>query len=61
MTELGRWYNFSVVYEEPELKELRFKIWADRKATFSKVVEYLNEMGKLKIEVRDNCIIVFKK
>ncbi len=61
LTELGRWYNFSVVYENPELKELRFKIWVDRKETFSKVVEYLNEMGKLKIEDRNNCIVVFKE
>lgn len=61
LTELGRWYNFSVVYENPELKDLRFKIWVDRKETFSKVVEYLNEMGKLKIEDRNNCIVVFKK
>lgn len=58
MTELGRWYNFTVIYEDLELKELRFQFWADRKDTFRKVLEHLNEMKKLKIEDQGNCIVV---
>lgn len=60
LTELGRWYNFTVIYEVPALKELRFKFWVDRKETFRKVLEHLKEMKKLKIEDRDNCIVVCK-
>lgn len=60
LTELGRWYNFTVTYEDPELKELRFKFWVERKETFRKVLEHLKEMKKLKIEDRDNCIVVCK-
>ncbi len=58
LTELGRWYNFTVIYEDLELKELRFQFWADRKDTFRKVLEHLNEMKKLKIEDQGNCIVV---
>lgn len=60
LTDLGRWYNFTVTYEDPGLKELRFKFWVDRKETFRKVLVHLNEMGKLKIENRNNNIVVFK-
>ena len=61
LTELGRWYNFSVVYESPELKDLRFKVWVDRREVFHQVVEHLNEMGKLRIEDKNDCIVVFNK
>ena len=58
LTELGRWYNFTVIYEDLEVKELRFQFWADRKDAFRKVLEHLNEMKKLKIEDQGNYIVV---
>ena len=58
MDELQRWYDFNVFYSSPELKELRFQFWADRKDAFRKVLEHLNEMKKLKIEDQGNCIVV---
>ena len=56
--QLRRGSHFTVIYEDLELKELRFQFWADRKDTFRKVLEHLNEMKKLKIEDQGNCIVV---
>ena len=56
--ELERWFDFTVFYRNPEVKDYRFKFWANRKDSVEQVLERLNETGKLKIEVRGKTVTV---
>lgn len=58
LDELGRWFDFTVFYRNPEVKEFCFKFWANRKDTVEQVIERLNETGKLKIEVKGKTVTV---
>ena len=58
LSELGRWFDFTVFYQNPEVKDYRFKFWANRKDTVEQVLERLNETGKLQIEVRGKTVTV---
>lgn len=59
LDELGRWFDFTVFYRNPEVKDFRFKFWANRKDTVEQVIERLNGTGKLKIEVSGKTVTVF--
>lgn len=59
LDELGRWFDFTVFYRNPEAKDFRFKFWANRKDTVEQVIGRLNETGKLRIEVTGKTVIVF--
>ena len=58
LSELERWFDFTVFYRNPEVKDYRFKFWANRKDSVEQVLERLNETGKLKIEVRGKTVTV---
>lgn len=58
LDELGRWFDFTVFYSNAEVKDYRFKFWANRKDSVEQVLERLNETGKLKIEVKGKTVVV---
>lgn len=59
LDELGRWFDFTVFYRNPEAKDFRFKFWANRKDTVEQVIGRLNETGKLRMKVTGKTVIVF--
>ena len=59
LSELGRWFDFTVFYRNPEVKDYRFKFWANRKDSVEQLLERLNETGKLKMEIRGKTVTVF--
>lgn len=61
LDELGRWFNFSVFYQNELAKDYRFKLWAGRKESPEKLVERLNETGKLNVQWKDGSVIVSDK
>lgn len=63
MKEISRWYNVKVVFSQPEIRNLRFKFWADRKQTFEEAVSMLNQTGKISIIMAssDKAIIIANK
>ena len=58
LSELGRWFDFTVFYRNPEVKDYRFKFWANRKDSVEQLLERLNETGKLKMEIRGKTVTV---
>lgn len=58
LDELGRWFDFTVFYTNEEVKDYRFKFWANRKDSVEQVLARLNETGKLKIEVKGKTVVV---
>ena len=58
LDELGRWFDFTVFYANEEVKDYRFKFWANRKDSVEQVLARLNETGKLKIEVKGKTVVV---
>lgn len=62
MKEISRWYNVKVIFSQPEIRNLRFKFWADRKQTFEEAVSMLNQTGKVSIVMAssDKAVITAK-
>lgn len=61
LEELGDWFDFTVSYEDPALKDYRFKFWANRKDSPINVVERLNNLSELDIVWKEGRVIVSKK
>lgn len=63
LNELGRWFDFTVFYQNPEVKSYRFKFWANRKDTPEEIMERLNETGKLHVRFNGEecrCLVVIE-
>ena len=58
LEELGRWYDFSVRYENESLKILRFKFWAGRYEPLERMLAHLNEMHRASVTISGNCVFV---
>lgn len=58
LNELGRWFDFTVFYQNPEVKSYRFKFWANRKDTPEEIMERLNETGKLHVRFNGESVVV---
>lgn len=58
LEELGRWYDFTVRYEDESLKALRFKFWAGRYEPLVRMLAHLNEMHRAEVIQTDSCIYV---
>lgn len=58
LEELGRWYDFTVRYEDESLKALRFKFWAGRYEPLEQVLAHLNEMHRAVLTRAGSCISV---
>jgi len=59
-TDLSRWYNISVDYENEDLKSLRFSIDVRRYNKFSEILEIINLTKKVKLKINENQITVLK-
>ena len=58
MTELGRWYNKTVVFEDPAQLDLRLHFVAERSQTLPQIINSLCEMDGVDIELGANDITV---
>lgn len=58
LDELGRWYDFSVFYENPGVKDMRFKFWVNREEPPEKLVERLGELDSLVVRWNGESLIV---
>lgn len=58
LNELGRWFDFTVFYLNPEVKNYRFKFWANRKDTPKEIMERLNGTGKLHVRFNGESVVV---
>ena len=61
LDELGRWYDFSVFYENPSVKDMRFKFWVNREEPPEKLVERLRELGILEVRWNGKSLVVSVK
>ena len=58
LSELGRWYDFTVFFQNPDTKDYRFKFWADRKEDFESVISRLSETATVTLLINDRSVIV---
>lgn len=58
LDELGEWFGFTVFYQDPEVKDYRYRFWANRKDSKEKILDYLRGIGKLQIELKEDSVIV---
>ena len=58
LSELGRWYDFTVFFQNPATKDYRFKFWADRKEDFESVINRLSETATVTLLINDRSVIV---
>lgn len=58
MQDIGRWYNLNVVFQREAAKNYHMHFLADRKDGIEQVVKLLNSMGKVKVALEDNSLVV---
>lgn len=60
MTDLARWYNVSVFYQHPDIKEVRFTGNLRRYETINTFMEILSRTGDVKYNINGNTIILYQ-
>lgn len=58
MTELGRWYNLTIHFQETKSMNYRFNFWANRKASIESTIEQLNQLGKVHATLNASTITI---
>ena len=58
LTELARWYDMEVFYQNTGLKDLHFTAWFKRSSSMKEVVRLLERTQKVKLEVKGKTLIV---
>lgn len=58
LTDLGRWYDFKVIYEKEKLRSIPFSLNIKKHEIFAEVLELLEETGCVKFEIKDNIVVV---
>lgn len=58
MTELGRWYNVNVVFEDEELLDLKMRFFFRRHDTVEQSVALLNNLRRIHAKVVDETIFI---
>lgn len=58
MRSIGRWYNLTVQFDNKDKTRLRFNFWARQDNGVEDVLQLLNQIGKVKAELKDNVIII---
>ena len=58
MQDIGRWYNLNVVFQNEHVKNYKMHFLAERKDGVERVVKLLNSMGKMRVEVINNSLVV---
>lgn len=61
LLEVSRWYNVQISYDLPEIRKMRFYGTVSRFENVSKVLEKLELTDKVKFEIKDKQIKVFRK
>ncbi len=61
MNELGRWYNFDVTYNAPDIEDMHFTIDVKKYGDLSKIISLMEKMNKVKFGFKNQSIIVDKK
>ncbi len=56
--ELGRWYNVSVIFNNPRLISTRVFLTASRHASVEEILEVLNSLNKAKFALKNGQIII---
>lgn len=59
MKEIGHWYNVDVIFTSAESMHYHFNFWADREETLENTVHLLNEVGKVKAEIKDGRLVIY--
>ncbi len=58
MQSLTKWYNFNIIYESEEVKDLCFSINVNRYDNINNIFEFLATTQTLKYEVKNNVAII---
>lgn len=56
--EIGKWYNVSVIFQDPSKMHTRLFFSAPRDAKIEEIVEVLNELNKAKVTYHDGQITI---
>lgn len=57
-TQIGRWYNVSVIFQSPEKMHTRLFFAAPRSAEIEEVVEILNSLNKAKVIYENGLLVI---
>ena len=60
MTELARWYDVEVVYQDETLKNIAFTGNLERYDTINAFLKILKRSGEVNYQVKGKTIILFK-
>lgn len=60
LEQLSRWYGVDIFYMNPSLKLLKFSVEVKRYENISKIIKMIEKTNKVKFEVKNNSIIVYK-
>lgn len=60
MTDLARWYNVSVFYQNPELRRITFTGNLKRYDSINTFMEVLQRTGDVRYSIKENTILLFK-
>lgn len=58
MRSIGRWYNLTVEFKDISKAHLRFNFWARQDNGVEDALQLLNQIGKVKAELKGNVIII---
>lgn len=57
-TQIGKWYNVSVIFQSPEKMHTRLFFAAPRSAEIEEVVEILNSLNKAKVTYKNGQLVI---
>lgn len=58
MDQMSRWYDFTVFYQNPELKEIVFKGKVSRYDSFEFVLQLLEKTGNIRFDIQGKTILI---
>jgi hypothetical protein len=58
LSELARWYNVDVFYENQSVREERFSVDIRRHENFEEVLRLIERTGTVRIAIKENCVFV---
>ena len=61
LSELARWYDMEVFYQNPSLKDLHFTAWFQRSDGLEKVISLLEKTQKIDLEANGKTLLVRSK
>ena len=61
ITDLARWYDFEVFFEQEALKNKRFTFYLERDKGIHKILELLQRTQRIEFELSKKHVLVKKK